>query len=150
MNPHANQTHGHAKRGNKSPTYLAWESMVRRCTMPSQRSYPLYGGRGIVVCARWREFSNFLEDMGEKPDGLTLDRIDPHGNYAPGNCRWADMKTQQRNKTSNHLVTYNGQTKCIADWADDLGIKQKTLRARLVDHGMTVQDAFNRPIGARA
>lgn len=147
MKPHGNQIHGYARRGQKTPTYKAWESMVRRCTMPSQSTYPSYGGRGIVICLRWRDFRNFLEDMGEKPEGMTLDRIDVNGNYEPDNCRWADAKTQHRNKRHHHWITYNGETKCLAQWADDLGIKARTLRARLVDYAMPVELAFTKPIG---
>ena len=146
MKVHGNQRHGYARRGKKTLAYKAWESMIRRCTMPSQYSYKYYGGCGIVVCERWRNFVNFLADMGERPDGMTLDRIDPKGNYEPRNCRWADMKTQMRNKTNNRLVTYHERTQPLVSWAEELGIKPKTLRARLFDYKMTVEEAFTRPV----
>lgn len=82
---------------NKHPLYSAWSGMVNRCTNPNNSAYGRYGGRGVTVCDRWREFDNFLADMGERPEGMTLDRINPRGPYAPENCRWADMKTQRRN-----------------------------------------------------
>ena len=85
--------HGHTRRGWMSPTYRAWSNMLQRV-----RSHPAYTDRGITVCERWRSFENFLADMGEKPDGLTLDRIDNDGNYEPGNCRWTDWSTQVKNR----------------------------------------------------
>lgn len=85
--------------GYGSPTYDSWNSMIDRCTNPRLLAAKWYLDRGITVCARWRHsFENFLEDMGERPDGLTLDRIDNNGNYEPGNCRWATWSQQSRNR----------------------------------------------------
>jgi hypothetical protein len=81
-----------------TPAYNAWRSMRQRCGNPKCRNYPNYGGRGIVVCFRWELFDNFLADMGERPPGRSLDRIDNNGNYEPGNCRWATHSQQQANK----------------------------------------------------
>lgn len=81
-----------------SSTYRSWSAMICRCTKPYTNSYELYGGRGISVCARWAEFENFLADMGERPAGRSIDRIDCDGNYEPSNCRWATASQQQRNK----------------------------------------------------
>ncbi len=94
--------HGHGrKRGEGrqgTSTYYIWAAMIQRCTNPKNRDWRLYGARGITVCARWRKFENFLADMGERPEGLSIDRIDNDGNYEPGNCRWATALEQARNK----------------------------------------------------
>jgi hypothetical protein len=91
-----NTTHGHAStewRGRQSPTYRSWRAMRKRCYQKSHDRYPKYGGAGITVCDRWRNsFQNFLDDMGERPEGMTIDRIDPAGDYEPPNCRWLDSK----------------------------------------------------------
>jgi hypothetical protein len=93
--------HGHARRRPEgrggTPTYYVWAAMIQRCTNPNNADWNHYGGRGIEVCSRWRDFRNFLADMGEQPDGLTLDRINGDDDYGPGNCRWATTSVQQRN-----------------------------------------------------
>lgn len=80
------------------PTYNSWRKMRERCTLKTEQNYDSYGGRGITVCERWDSFANFLLDMGIRPEGLTLDRIDVNGNYEPSNCRWATKKEQSNNK----------------------------------------------------
>lgn len=91
--------HGHSRSNEKqTPTYYSWKMMIQRCTNPNAGNYSRYGGAGVTVCDRWLDFVNFLEDMGERPEGTSIDRIDPYGNYEPDNCRWADAKTQQNNQ----------------------------------------------------
>ncbi len=102
LNGKSNLKHGHSNKGGyvkSSPEYFSWSAMKTRCNNPKNKDWNNYGGRGIIVCDRWvSSFENFLKDMGNRPEGFTLDRIDPNGNYEPINCRWADDETQRKNK----------------------------------------------------
>ena len=95
--------HGHARKGKISREWWSWRSMMRRCYSPENASYHLYGGRGIRVCRRWHQFSNFLADMGRRPPGKTLDRRSNDGHYTPDNCRWATIHQQNRNTRATKL-----------------------------------------------
>lgn len=112
-------------------TFKTWDSMRQRCRNPDNKDFANYGGRGISVCDRWNEFQTFLADMGERPSGMTLDRIDVNGNYEPSNCRWATPKAQSRNKRNNVVVEFDGQQMTVAEWAEKTGIERKTLEYRI-------------------
>lgn len=132
----------HGREGTS--TYNIWAGLIQRCTNPHNREYPRYGGRGIAVCERWlKSFSDFLSDMGEKPAGKSIDRIDNDGNYEPGNCRWATRKEQQRNRSTTAMLTYRGKTLPMAAWAEKLGIKRKILERRIRD-GWPLEKAFSK------
>jgi hypothetical protein len=94
--------HGNAANYKLSATYVSWRNMIGRCKHQSTNGFKYYGGRGITVCERWSEFSNFLADVGERPEGKTLDRINPNGNYEPSNCRWATVLEQLKNRRPKH------------------------------------------------
>lgn len=125
-----NRTHGHSIASN-SPTYRSWRCMWQRCTNPRSNVFHLYGGRGISVCSEWKEFSVFLSDMGERPEGTSIDRIDGTGNYEPSNCRWADAITQAANSRCTRVLSYNGETLSVAGWARRLGVTHYMLSSRL-------------------
>jgi hypothetical protein len=133
----------------KSAEYNAWANMRRRCGDPSNKDYHLYGGKGITVCERWVDFSNFLEDMGKKPSrSHSIDRIDSNGNYDPENCRWATAKQQARNISTNVMLDHNGETRCLSEWAEIKGILAPTLRAR-INSGWSIYDAIETPVGQK-
>lgn len=133
----------------RTKEHTSWASMVMRCTNKRSDNYKYYGGRGIRVCDRWRNFENFYADMGKAPSGTTLDRIDSNKDYCKENCRWATAKEQARNKRSNHVVSANGETRCIAEWADILGVNVHTLHSR-VHLGWDDEMIINTPIRKRA
>lgn len=137
-----NTTHGR----RYAVEYRAWVNMKSRCYDPRQPHYADYGGRGIGVCERWLEaFENFYEDMGPRPTpDHSIDRIEVNGNYEPSNCRWATRKRQQRNRRGAVMLTFRGSTKCLNDWADELGILSGTIRNRLFT-GWSVERALSTP-----
>jgi hypothetical protein len=137
-------TSGDAAGRRMSPTYKSWVAMRQRCSVPHNPAYPRYGGRGIGVCDRWQSFENFLADMGDRPEGMSLDRIDTNGNYEPGNCRWATPKQQARNTRRSRLVTAFGQTKPLSQWAEEFGMHRTTLRSRLA-WGWDAERAIREP-----
>lgn len=133
--PPSQRTHGHARlsNGKPSPTYQSWISMKARCNNPNTSSYNRYGARGIRVCDEWlgeNGFENFLEDMGERPVGMTLDRIDNDGDYTPGNCRWATPKEQSSNLSNLIKITYNNHTRSVIEWSKITGVNPSTIRSR--------------------
>lgn len=127
-------THGATRFGKQSKTYMIWGAMKARCLDLSNKDY---GGRGIKICDRWLEFENFLADMGEKPDGLSIDRINNDGNYEPSNCRWATTHEQAHNKRTNVFINHNGKCQTVSQWSEYLGINRFTIYSRIYE-GKTI------------
>lgn len=123
--------HGYARKRNMSPTYLVWTDMKRRCQKTTHPAFKWYGARGITVCDRWLDFQCFLSDMGDKPKGLTLDRIDNAKGYEPSNCKWSTRLEQSNNQSRNHLITVNGLTLNVAQWSRHTGIPTTRIHQRL-------------------
>ncbi len=125
-------------------THVIWMTMRQRCRDTNAKDYARYGGRGIKVCERWESFENFLADMGERPAGMSIERDDNDGDYTPDNCRWATRSEQQRNRRSNVLLTHDGVTLCVAEWAIRTGINRMTLHTR-IDRGWPTDKALTTP-----
>ena len=142
----ARVTHGYALQGAPAPIYRTWCGMVHRCTNPSDSNWEFYGGKGIKVCDRWRSFELFLADVGERPEGTSLDRIDGNKGYEPGNTRWADRKTQNRNAARNVNLTLNGKAQCVSAWAEELDIEYGTLLSRKQKYGWSDERALTEPV----
>lgn len=135
--PYTHYMHG-------TPTYRSWSSMIQRCTNPKTVAYHQYGGRGIKVCKQWLRFSAFIADMAARPEGTTLDRINPDGNYEKKNCRWATRQTQQRNRRDCRKYVLNGESLTLQEWSERTGISFHALRGRL-RLGWTAEDALSIP-----
>lgn len=150
------QEGGPTHRLSRTPAYCAIKGAWHRCENPDSRNYNDYGGRGIKVCQRWHDPVAFHNDMGQPPDGMSLDRINNDGNYScgkcsecienewPMNCRWADGETQHRNQRSNHWITANGKTMTMIEWRIETGLAKSTIINRL-NRGWSEQDAVTKP-----
>lgn len=137
--------HGHAGSFNKnSETYKSWSSMLSRCQNPNFTFFSDYGGRGISVCDRWQSFKNFLEDMGERPEGMTIGRKDNDGPYCKDNCRWENRVDQANNKRNNVKITFNGETLGVCQWSRKTGISKGVISYRY-RHGWPVEAIFHAP-----
>lgn len=132
---------------SSSDLYGIWFQMIGRCENPNHIKYSDYGGRGISVCSEWHDFWNFVkwsDSVGGRPNGFSIDRIDVNGNYEPSNCRWANSKTQSLNKRSNRIITFNGKSKPLHEWALSLGISDQSL-AKRIDKGWDLESALTLP-----
>ena len=128
-------------------TYDVWKSMKRRCTNPSASDFARYGAKGISVCERWAtSFKTFLADMGLKPDGYSIDRIDGNGNYEPANCRWVPLAKQNSNKRTNHVIEFAGKTMTLSDWAREIGTSQAVLSWRICTAKWPIERALTQPV----
>ena len=126
-----------------TPTYKSWSEMKSRCKNAKTNCYAW-----VTYCKEWENFKNFFADMGERPNGTTLDRIDPRGNYEPSNCRWADWETQANNKRPkkrNVKWTIDGITKPARDWCDECGVSYESAMYRINHKGMSVREALTTP-----
>lgn len=142
-----NKSHGMSK----TSVYRIWSGIIGRTCNPDDNSYSRYGGRGISVCERWKDFENFYEDMGDRPEGKSIDRIDNDGDYCPENCRWATDKQQTNNSSRNFLITRNGETKTLAEWCGGIdgdynGIPYSVIYYRIKDYGWSIERAFKEPV----
>lgn len=135
---------------SKIPGYSSWRCLVRRCTDPRSVSFPYYGGRGIKVCPEWRDSpGQFLQDMGPRPSAEhSVERDDNDGDYEPENCRWATKTEQARNGRGARLITLDGRTACIAEWAEILGVNRRTLRTRL-SRGWSEEKTLTTPVNKK-
>lgn len=122
-----------------TPTYKSWASMKERCNTKKEKTQKNYFDRGITYPKKWEKFEGFLEDMGVRPDGTTLDRIDTNSNYSKENCRWATWTVQQRNRRNNRK--FKGKT--LGEWSEITGIKRSTLAQRLYVYGWSVDRALS-------
>lgn len=151
---HARHNLSNKDKDSGGKVYYTWNAMKQRCGNPKNSHYERYGGRGIKVCERWHDFENFIYDMGMPPTGdHSIERIDNDGDYCKENCRWAEPKEQAKNKSSNRIITLNGESLTLADWAAKTGIKRETIAKRLnqgwrVEHALSDKpDAISTPDG---
>lgn len=124
--------------------YRTWHMMLQRCINPKNSCFHSYGGRGITVCDEWRDFTKFFADMGDRPQGTTLDRIDNSKGYSKENCRWATKIQQGNNRRTNRIISLNGITKTLAEWARFTGLTTYAIRAR-INSGWTIERSLTTP-----
>lgn len=123
--------------------YKTWERIKKRCYNKNVYNYCDYGGRGILMCDEWKNsFEVFYKDMGDRPEGTSIDRIDNDKGYSKENCRWATNEEQCNNRRSNINITYKGETQTLAQWCRELNLEYQTVKARIQESGMTPDDAF--------
>lgn len=133
--------HGESSPGRRSGAYVSWCSMTRRCLAVGSDKWLEYGAKGVTVCSRWRDYKAFLADMGPRPRGTTLDRIDNSRGYEPGNCRWATSFEQTLNRRNTRYLTAAGKRKTITEWSLKTGLKYCTIwRRKLM--GWSDEDAL--------
>ncbi len=137
-------THGLTRSG----AYRSWTAMRTRCFNPNAINYRDYGGRGVSICYRWESFENFYADMGPRPAGMSLDRIDNNGPYSPENCRWASTDEQHNNQRSSHIITVNGKSLTLTQWSRLINMKRSSLSNR-IRRGWSAERAITEPLDNR-
>jgi hypothetical protein len=133
--------HGHKKNGKISVTYQTWLDIKKRCYDPNNKQYKDYGGRGIKLCERWQKFENFLEDMGERPSNLTIERLNNDGDYYFENCEWATRLEQNNNKRNNRHIEFNGETMNLSQYLRKVNLPYTTFYNRIY-RGWSVERAL--------
>ncbi len=137
--------HGQDQRYRRSPEYVVWFNMIQRCHNPNHTYYKNYGGRGIIVCVEWREsFAQFNLDMGSRPEGKMLGRVNNNSPYCKENCRWETRMEQNSNTRRNRFLTAHGETKTLAEWSRCTGI-DALLIAQRIKQGWSVERAVTEP-----
>jgi hypothetical protein len=126
----------------RTPIYAIYRSMMQRCYDQNSTAYNRYGARGINVCEKWQTFEGFYEDMGDKPEGMSLERKDNDGDYCPENVVWAGWKAQANNRRSNRILEHRGKSQTLTQWADEINMKPQTLHARIFRYGWPVEKAL--------
>ena len=126
--------------------YRTWSAIRCRCNSPNNKDFHNYGGRGIKVCERWNVYENFLADMGPRPDGFTIERINNFGDYEPENCAWIPMADQAKNRRNSHPVTINEKTMMASEWCKIYGINYKTYKTRVWRSKLTPEQALSEPL----
>jgi len=146
-NSEAKRTHN----ASKNLVYRVWKSMRARCNCSTDKSYPNYGGRGIRVCDKWsgqNGYENFIADMGPRPEGMSIERLNNNGNYEPGNCKWATRAEQNRNSRRNIFVEYQGEKMIVKDAAKKMGVDYYTLITRVKTNGPCLAESPE-PVGEK-
>lgn len=136
--------HGHCLKSGQSPEYMIWAAMRQRCVNPKSSGFEDYGQRGITVCERWKSFKNFLEDMGPRPDGMTLERKNNAKGYSPANCKWATRTENNKNKRTNIWLELNGVKRIASDWALLAVVSYRTFLKR-IKRGWDIKKALTQP-----
>lgn len=138
--------HGYGRRDSRGPEYRAWCALIGRCTNPKNKSYRNYGGRGITVSPEWlASFETFLADMGPRPSGMSIDRLDNNKGYCKENCAWRGVLEQANNRRTTRRIAFNGETHTILEWSEKTGVRTDLIRARL-RHGWPLARVFEPPV----
>ena len=140
-----NVKHGAKLGGKVVPEYCVWSQMIQRCTNSKNEKFPIYGGRGIGVCERWKDYQNFILDLGQRPSpSHTIERRDNNRGYEPDNCFWATREQQGRNRRTNRFLTANGTTLTVVEWAEKIGVNPDFLHSR-IGYGWSDERIINEP-----
>lgn len=146
LNKEITTKHGHCKNKQTSRTLRIWNGMIQRCLNPSNPDYKYYGGRGIKICDHWLKFKNFLDDIGEIPKDLTIDRINNDGNYEPNNWKLSTRKEQARNRRNNISTIIDNKYKILKDYCKTTGLNYNSIMSRIHTQKLSIKEAISRPI----